>query len=32
MKEDPCLKTVSLHPSPDCMDLDARLYIEVVDE
>ena len=30
-KEDPCSNFVSLHLSPDCKDLDARLYIEVVD-
>ena len=30
-KEDLCSNFVSLHPSPDCKDLDARLYIEAVD-
>ena len=29
-KEDLCFNFVSLHLSPDCKDLDARLYIEVV--
>ena len=29
-KEDLCYKFVSLHLSPGCKDLDARLYIEVV--
>ena len=30
-KEDICSNFVSLHLSPDCKDLDARLYINVVD-
>ena len=30
-KEDLRSNFVSLHLSPDCKDLDARLYIEVVD-
>ena len=30
-KEDICSNFVSLHLSPDCKDLDARLYIEVAD-
>ena len=29
-KEDLCFNFVSLHLSPDCKDLDASLYIEVV--
>ena len=29
--EDSCFNFVSLRPSPDCMDLDAGLYIEAVD-
>ena len=30
-KEDLCSNFVSLHLSPDCKDLDARLFIEVID-
>ena len=30
--KDPCSNFVSLHPFPDCMDLDARLNIEVLDD
>ena len=30
--EDLCFNFISLHLSPDCMDLDARLYIEVADD
>ena len=30
-KEGRCSNFVSLHLFPDCKDLDARLYIEVVD-
>ena len=30
--EDLCSNFISLHLSPDCMDLDARLYIEVADD
>ena len=30
-KKNLCSNFVSLHLSPDCKDLDARLYIEVVD-
>ena len=29
--EDPCSNFVSLLPSPHCMNIDARLYIEVAD-
>lgn len=29
--EEPCSNFASLLPSPDCMDLDAKLYIEVAD-
>ena len=29
--EDPSSNFVSLHLSPDCKDLDARLYIGIVD-
>ena len=29
--EDPYSNFVSLHPFPDCKDVDARLYIEIAD-
>ena len=29
--EEPCSNFTSLLPSPDCMDLDAKLYIEVAE-
>ena len=30
-KKDLCSKFISLHQSPDCKNLDARLYVEVAD-